>query len=76
VTTFIRVTDNDTGHQYDIAESAFDETLHKKLDDPEYPDLSGDNARPRPPVHAAPSKTAAKSAAATTKAGTPAGQES
>lgn len=48
--TFIRVRDKSTGHEYDIAASTFDETLHTKVNSPkQYPDLTGPAARPRPP---------------------------
>jgi len=48
-TTFIRVRDKATGHEYDIPAGTFDEDLHAKVNAPKaYPDLSGTTARPRP----------------------------
>lgn len=47
--TFIRVEDRGTGDQYDVDAAAFDETLHKKVNAPaQWPDLTGEGARPRP----------------------------
>lgn len=47
--TFIRVSDRDTGHEYDVDERSFDPASHLKVNRPaQYPDLSGPGARPRP----------------------------
>lgn len=52
MTTWVRVRDRDTGHEYDVAESAFRPEVHVKVNKPaQYPDLSGPAARPRPAKH-------------------------
>ena len=52
VPTWIRVTDRDTGHQYDVAGAAFRPEAHLKVNAPkQYPDLYGPGARPRRPKH-------------------------
>lgn len=46
---FIRVEDRATGAQYDVDVSAFNESLHKKVNaSAQWPDLIGEGARPRP----------------------------
>lgn len=48
-TTWIRVRDKETGHEYDVADRGYDPDLHTKVNAPkQYPDLSGPTARPRP----------------------------
>ncbi len=50
--TWIRVEDKSTGHQFDIAEQAFDQDAHKKVNaSKRWPDLAEDNARPRPALY-------------------------
>lgn len=50
--TWVRVKDRATGHEYDVAESAFNPDAHVKVNKPaQYPDLSGPYARPRPAKH-------------------------
>lgn len=52
MTTWVRVRDRHTGHQYDVAESAFREERHVKVNaSKQWPDLSGPTARPRPAKH-------------------------
>lgn len=49
---FVRVRDKSTGHQYDVP--AGHPQLGKSLEplkDKRWPDLSGHDARPRPPLH-------------------------
>ena len=49
---WIRVTDRDTGHQYDVVSAAFDPAAHIKVNAPrQWPDLYGPGARPRPAKH-------------------------
>ncbi len=49
---WIRVEDKDTGHQYDIAEQAFDSTVHRKVGaQKRWPDLVDDTDRPRPALY-------------------------
>lgn len=57
---FIRVRDKDTGHEYDVADSAIDPKAHEILKD--YP--PNDTGLPRPAKHRVNAK-AAKSAANT-----------
>ena len=46
---FIRVEDRSTGAQYDVDAAAFNEKLHKKVNaSAQWPDLTGEGARPRP----------------------------
>lgn len=59
--TFVRVEDKETGAQYDVDSTAFRKEIHTRLNDREqWPDVTGDGARPRPAV------------IRTTKAGAPA----
>lgn len=67
MTTFVRVEDKTTGHQYDLPKTAVDPEAHELLNSPEFPDLTGPQARPRPPVHNEKKKTPAKAAATTSK---------
>lgn len=47
--TWIRVTDKETGHQFDVAEQAFDPDIHSKVNAPaQWPDLVEETDRPRP----------------------------
>ncbi len=47
--TWIRVTDKDTGAQYDVAEQAFDPDIHSKVAaSAQWPDLVEETDRPRP----------------------------
>lgn len=63
--TWIRVEDKSTGHQFDLAERAFDPEVHKKVNAPaQWPDLVEETDRPRPPLYR------------TDKAGQPAGRSS
>lgn len=48
---WIRVEDRGTQDQYDVDASAFDESIHKKVNAPAaWPDLTGEGDRPRPAV--------------------------
>ena len=48
----VRVRDRDTGHEYDLDAAAVDPAAHTKVTAPgRWPDLHGDGARPRPPLH-------------------------
>ena len=50
--TWIRVTDKDSGHQYDVAEQAFDEDIHSKVNAAkQWPDLVEETDRPRPALY-------------------------
>lgn len=52
VPAWVRVRDRDTGHEYDVAGTAFDAELHTKVNaSKQYPDLYGPGARPRPAKH-------------------------
>lgn len=47
--TWIRVTDKETGHQFDVAEQAFDPDIHTKVAaSAQWPDLVEETDRPRP----------------------------
>lgn len=49
--TWIRVTDKETGAQYDVAAQAFNEDIHTKVNaSAQWPDLVEDTDRPRPPL--------------------------
>ncbi len=49
---FIRVEGKDTGDQFDVALSAFDPEIHRKVSaSSRWPDLVGDTARPRPALY-------------------------
>lgn len=44
--TFIRVRDRETGHEFDIAETAYRESKHIKVNAPkQYPPLTSDDVR-------------------------------
>ncbi len=50
--TFIRVEAKDSGDQFDVADSAYDPQIHKKVNaSSRWPDLEGDTARPRPALY-------------------------
>lgn len=52
MTTWVRVKDRSTGHEYDVAESAFRPEAHVRVNKPaQYPDLSGAGHRPRRAKH-------------------------
>jgi len=71
--TWIRVTDKETGHAYDVAEQAFDPDIHSKVNaSTQWPDLVEETDRPRPPIHR--TDKAGRSAAPRT-AGSPASTE-
>lgn len=49
--TWIRVRDRATGHEYDVADSAFNPDAHERLSKSQFPNVSGLYARSRPAKH-------------------------
>lgn len=69
---FIRVESKDDGSQFDVAPSAFNPDAHRKVDAPaQWPDLSGETARPRPALYRT-DKAGSAAATRKTEAGSPA----